>query len=59
MPRGVPVATFAIGKAGAVNSAICAAQIIGLKNAEIRQNVKDDRQKRTEAVLADGDPRDS
>ena len=59
MPRGVPVATFAIGKAGAVNSAICAAQIIGLKYPEIRQNVKDDRQKRTEAVLADGDPRDS
>ena len=59
MPRGVPVATFAIGKAGAVNSAICAAQIIGLKDPQIRQNVKDDRQKRTEAVLADGDPRDS
>ena len=58
MPRGVPVATFAIGKAGAVNSAICAAQIIGLKNPEIRQNVKDDRKKRTEAVLADGDPRE-
>ena len=58
MPRGVPVATFAIGKAGAVNSAICAAQIIGLKDPQIRQNVKDDRQKRTEAVLADGDPRD-
>ena len=59
MPRGVPVATFAIGKAGAVNSAICAAQIIGLKDPQIRQNVKDDRQKRTEAVLADGDPRAS
>ena len=28
MPKGVPVATFAIGKSGAINAAICAAQII-------------------------------
>ena len=29
MPKGIPVATFAIGKSGAINAAICAAQIIG------------------------------
>ena len=32
MPKGVPVATFAIGKSGAINAAICAAQIIGLSD---------------------------
>ena len=35
MPAGVPVATVAIGKAGAVNAAILAAQIIGINNASI------------------------
>ena len=33
MPKGVPVATFAIGKSGAINAAICAAQIIGTSDA--------------------------
>lgn len=35
MPRGVPVATMAIGKAGAVNAAICAAQIIATSDARV------------------------
>jgi 5-(carboxyamino)imidazole ribonucleotide mutase len=58
MPRGVPVATLAIGKAGAVNAALLAGQILGLKYAEIRDRVKADREERRQQVLADGDPRD-
>jgi 5-(carboxyamino)imidazole ribonucleotide mutase len=39
MPRGVPVATVAIGPAGAANAALLAAQILGAKYPEIRQRV--------------------
>ena len=58
MPRWIPVATFAIGKAGAVNAALCAGQILGLKYPEVAKAVKDDRAERRDAVLAEGDPRD-
>ena len=44
MPGGVPVGTLAIGKAGAVNAALLAGQILGLKYPEISQAVKDDRE---------------
>ena len=57
MPRGVPVATVAIGKAGAVNAALLAGQILGLKHPEIKAAVKADRAERREQVLADSDPR--
>jgi 5-(carboxyamino)imidazole ribonucleotide mutase len=40
MPSGVPVATVATGKAGAKNSAILAAQILGVKYLEIREKTK-------------------
>ena len=40
MPSGVPVATMAIGKAGACNAAILAAQILGIKYPRIREKVK-------------------
>lgn len=40
MPKGVPVATMAIGKDGARNAGILAAQILGLKYPEIRERVK-------------------
>ncbi|MBU0951992.1 MAG: 5-(carboxyamino)imidazole ribonucleotide mutase [Elusimicrobia bacterium] len=40
MPAGVPVATVAIGKAGSVNAAVLAAQIIGVKSPEIREKVR-------------------
>ena len=40
MPAGVPVATMAIGKAGACNAAILAAQILGIKYPRIREKVK-------------------
>jgi 5-(carboxyamino)imidazole ribonucleotide mutase len=58
MPRGVPVATLAIGKAGAVNAALLAGQILALKYPEVRERVKADREQRRQQVLADGDPRE-
>ena len=58
MPRGVPVGTLAIGKAGAVNAALLSGQILGLANSEIRQSVKSDREARKQQVLADSDPRE-
>ena len=57
MPGGVPVATLAIGKAGAVNAAILAAQILGVAHPGVRESVKADRQARREMVLATSDPR--
>lgn len=57
MPRGIPVGTLAIGKAGAVNAALLAGQILGLKYPEISEAVKSDRAKRRDAILADSDPR--
>lgn len=58
MPGGIPVATFAIGKPGAVNAAIFAAQILGGKHPEFKKAVAKFRDEQTEAVLAIGDPRD-
>ena len=40
MPGGVPVATMAIGKTGAKNAAILAAQILGVKYVKIRDDLK-------------------
>ena len=40
MPAGVPVATVAIGKAGAINAAILAAQILGINSAEISKKLE-------------------
>ncbi|MCP4205323.1 MAG: 5-(carboxyamino)imidazole ribonucleotide mutase [bacterium] len=57
MPAGIPVGTLAIGKAGAVNAAILAAQILGLTNDEIAAAVAGNRRDRARAVLAEGDPR--
>ena len=57
MPRGVPVGTLAIGKAGAVNAALLAAQILGGKYPEIREAFRRDRADRKHAVLEGMDPR--
>lgn len=45
MPGGVPVATMAIGEAGAKNAALMAAQIIGLQDATVQQAVVDFRER--------------
>jgi 5-(carboxyamino)imidazole ribonucleotide mutase len=50
MPAGIPVATFAIGQAGAVNAALFAAAILGLTDAAAAQALAGWRQKQTEAV---------
>ena len=53
MPRGVPVATVAIGKAGAVNAGILAAQIVGLTDSEVQSNLAQ-RRKSTAAEVEAG-----
>ncbi|MFC0595927.1 5-(carboxyamino)imidazole ribonucleotide mutase [Thermus composti] len=58
MPAGIPVGTLAIGKAGAVNAALLAASILGLKYPEIQERLKAYRKAQTEAVLAHPDPRE-
>ena len=50
MPAGIPVATFAIGEAGAKNSALYAASIIGLEDSEIANNLATYRKKQSDAV---------
>ncbi len=57
MPAGIPVGTLAIGKAGAVNAALLAAAIISNKHVEFRPALLAYRQKQTETVLANADPR--
>jgi 5-(carboxyamino)imidazole ribonucleotide mutase len=57
MPGGVPVGTLAIGRAGAENAALLAAQILGTSDARIREAVRRWRKARTEATLAAPDPR--
>jgi 5-(carboxyamino)imidazole ribonucleotide mutase len=51
MPGGIPVATLAIGKPGAVNAALFAASILGNKYPEIREKVHDFRKKQSKKVL--------
>ncbi len=53
MPAGVPVGTLAIGKPGAINAAILAAQILGVADDRIRAAVIRYRAERAEKVLAD------
>lgn len=57
MPGGVPVATFAIGKAGAINAALFAAQSLATTDAALREKVHAWRRAQTDKVLAADDPR--
>ncbi|WP_294391233.1 5-(carboxyamino)imidazole ribonucleotide mutase [uncultured Sphingomonas sp.] len=50
MPGGVPVGTLAIGKAGAINAGLLAAQILGLGDADLARRVTDWRTAQTAAV---------
>jgi 5-(carboxyamino)imidazole ribonucleotide mutase len=56
MPGGVPVGTLAIGRSGAVNSALLAASILGTKHRAIREAVRKFRSEQTGRVLANPDP---
>ncbi len=57
MPAGVPVATFAIGSAGASNAALCAASILANRHPTIAHALELFRQQQTAAVLENPDPR--
>ena len=59
MPAGVPVATFAIGAAGAANAALLAAAIVGRGRPSILTALEQHRAAQTASVLAQGDPRQS
>jgi 5-(carboxyamino)imidazole ribonucleotide mutase len=52
MPKGVPVGTLAIGKAGAANAALLAAEILALEDAELRARLVEFREARKREVLA-------
>lgn len=52
MPGGIPVATFAIGKPGAVNAALFAAAILALGDAKTKKAVDDYRAAQTAKVMA-------
>src|SRR4051795_3544500 len=51
MPKGIPVGTLAIGKAGAANAALLAIAIMGTARPELRRALEKYRQKRAEEVL--------
>lgn len=57
MPAGVPVATFAIGTAGAVNAALCAAAILAGSDPAIDGALRAFREQQTASVLQHPDPR--
>ena len=53
MPAGVPVATMAIGKAGAINAALFAVAILGISNPDLRAALREYRVERARQVQAD------
>lgn len=58
MPGGVPVATLAIGKAGATNAGILAAQIVALQDQVVAEKLDAFRTEQTQKVLNHPDPRE-
>jgi 5-(carboxyamino)imidazole ribonucleotide mutase len=58
MPRGVPVATFAIGEAGAANAALFAVAMLGLTDEGLRGRLDAFRARQSEAALASRLPPD-
>jgi 5-(carboxyamino)imidazole ribonucleotide mutase len=52
MPAGIPVATFAIGEAGATNAALFAVAMLALEDAELAQKLSEFRARQTAKVLA-------
>jgi len=51
MPKGVPVATFAVGKSGAINAAIFAVQILSSSDSELAKKFDAYRRKMTDDVV--------
>ncbi len=58
MPGGIAVGTLAIGKAGATNAGLLAAQIIGTSDDNVRQAVEAFRNTQTQTVLDNPNPKD-
>jgi len=56
MPAGIPVGTLAIGRAGAVNAALLAAEILALQDDGIAARLRKHREEQAQAVLDVGDP---
>ena len=59
MPRGIPVRTLAIGKAGPANAALLAAQILALHDAALAGRLAAWRQAQSDDVLNHPDPREA
>ncbi len=59
MPAGVPVATLAIGKAGAINAALLSASILGHQHPQFHAALKAFRDEQTRSVLDNSDPREA
>jgi 5-(carboxyamino)imidazole ribonucleotide mutase len=57
MPAGIPVATLAIGKAGAINAALLSAAILGNKYPAFKAALDEFRAAQTKLVLENSDPR--
>ncbi len=57
MPAGVPVATLAIGKAGAVNAALLAAQILAVEDDRLHDALLRRRERQAAQILSQPDPR--
>jgi 5-(carboxyamino)imidazole ribonucleotide mutase len=57
MPAGIPVATFAIGEAGAKNAALFAVAMLALTDEALATKLEDFRAKQTKTVLKEPDPR--
>ena len=51
MPKGIPVATFAIGQAGAANAGLFAVALLAVTNSELSTQLNEYRRKQTESVL--------
>lgn len=52
MPKGIPVATFAIGEAGAANAALFAVAMLALSDVNIARKLEEFRERQTKAVIA-------
>jgi len=52
MPKGIPVATFAIGEAGAANAGLFAVALLGVEDKQLAQQLTDFRSRQIEAVTA-------
>lgn len=52
MPKGIPVATFAIGIAGAANAGLFAVELLAISNSELSAQLDDYRKEQTESILS-------